>query len=377
MTESHGALTFLALLAAMIVAALALYALQRRRTGLRPIVRQTLPELMGEGMLVLDVQGRVVDLNQMAACLLGAPRKGVIGHDAASVLQAAPRLMELARDPAAAAAAAQAEIALGTGASATYCDVSVSPLTNASGRQIGKLVVLYNITERRRYQQQIVEQRRDLAMLAERERLSRELHRGLDAALGAIITHAQQARACLTTDPQAAGDALAHAASIAQVANADVREYLLCVGASTALEQGFLSTLRQYLDRFGKILGMRVEWDAPAGESDHPFELWVQVQVLRIVQEALRNVRQRAGATLVRLSYRTQHGYARIIVEDDGVGFATDPLSSAEDGFGLHPMRERAEEVGGSLEVCSAPGQGTRVIVHVPLSGVRSQNEDD
>ena len=95
----------------------------------------------------------------------------------------------------------------------------------------------------------------------------------------------------------------------------------------------------------------------------------VAVQLLRIIQEALTNARKHAGAQHVHVNLsRTARRRSQPIVQDDGAGF--DPVSlEAHSGqkFGLSVMRERAAEIGGSLQIDSAPGAGTQVVICVPL----------
>lgn len=86
------------------------------------------------------------------------------------------------------------------------------------------------------------------------------------------------------------------------------------------------------------------------------------------MQAALANVAEHAAASLVRLACTTDDHAWRISVEDDGRGF--DPARADGDGhYGLRFMRERAAEIGATLEIDSAPGHGTRVFVWVPQEG--------
>jgi signal transduction histidine kinase len=96
----------------------------------------------------------------------------------------------------------------------------------------------------------------------------------------------------------------------------------------------------------------------------------VEVQFIGIIQEALANVRKHAGVRHVRVSVRGQDGTAAVVViQDDGRGFdSTAPSDSANGGFGLDTMRERAESVGGKLQITSRPGGGTRVEVELPTT---------
>jgi two-component system nitrate/nitrite sensor histidine kinase NarX len=91
----------------------------------------------------------------------------------------------------------------------------------------------------------------------------------------------------------------------------------------------------------------------------------VQVQLLHVVQEALSNVRKHAGASQVWLDVQQQPLW-RIEVRDDGRGFAHDDAARDEMHVGLRIMRERAAGIGAQVDVDSAPGEGTRVVVTLP-----------
>ena len=93
----------------------------------------------------------------------------------------------------------------------------------------------------------------------------------------------------------------------------------------------------------------------------------VGVQLIRIVQEGLANVRKHAQASAAQVVFTLNAGRIQVRIEDDGVGFDVARFFKAEDqGFGLRSMRDRAEAIGGTFQILSAPGCGTRVIVEVP-----------
>ncbi len=96
-----------------------------------------------------------------------------------------------------------------------------------------------------------------------------------------------------------------------------------------------------------------------------------EIQLYRIVQEALTNARKHAAACCIRVMLACADGHARITVQDDGRGFEPDELPGSAGGFGLRFMRERAEQVGGRVEILSQPGAGTQVVVKVPLEEMR------
>jgi two-component system nitrate/nitrite sensor histidine kinase NarX len=91
-----------------------------------------------------------------------------------------------------------------------------------------------------------------------------------------------------------------------------------------------------------------------------------EVHVIRIVQEALTNVRKHASAHSVVVSIRGDDTSTCFVVADDGVGFDPEVTAGSQDGYGLFTMRDRAALLGGTVQVESAPGSGTTVMASVP-----------
>jgi signal transduction histidine kinase len=231
------------------------------------------------------------------------------------------------------------------------------------------VIVLHDITEVKQARERFMQQQRALATLQERERVARELHDSLGQVLGYVKMQAQAARELLAQNQSAEADTyLAQLVAVAQDAHADVREYILGVRTDISVEAGFILALTQYLQRFGENYGITVELSAPPELSDGALEPMVEAQLLRIIQEALTNVRKHARAHRVHIGLSVYDSRAEVVVQDDGAGFDSALLETAEgQKFGLRFMRERAAEVGGSVQIHSAPGEGTQLIICVPL----------
>lgn len=134
---------------------------------------------------------------------------------------------------------------------------------------------------------------------------------------------------------------------------------------------GLLSAIRAYTEKLAAETGLTIRLDLPdALEGIHAN---VQIMLFRVVQEALLNVKKHARATQVAVRVDSGCGHLAISIEDDGVGFDPDLLEprmgSGGKQVGIAAMRERAEILGGFLEITSRPGQGTRVRVVVPRVG--------
>ncbi len=126
--------------------------------------------------------------------------------------------------------------------------------------------------------------------------------------------------------------------------------------------------MRQYLAQFSQKYDLPVELCAPAQLEAQGLNPVVELQLLRIIQEALSNVRKHARAKSAQVGFSVSESMLQITIRDDGQGF--DPVAVANppgEGFGLQTMRERAEGLGGCLQVASQPGQGTQVVAQVPV----------
>jgi signal transduction histidine kinase len=215
-----------------------------------------------------------------------------------------------------------------------------------------------------------------LAVLQERARLSREIHDELAQRLGAM-----QLMVSLT------GEYLAHeqvsqaSAVITRLrttlseAYGDLRDVIYDLRTVISSNMGFLDALREYLADYRSHYGMEISLEADGGDESG-LTGRAQVQVFRIIQEALTNVRKHAQAKQVRIRTVRQGDQMQISVEDDGQGF--DPSGvSAESGtcFGLLVMHERAESIGGTLTVESQIGAGTRIVIRCPAHVVEDANE--
>ena len=368
----------LALIPIGFVWAMVRYPLMGVALGPWPVLR-TVFETMTDAVFVVGREGQLVHASRAGLALLGisgarqsratfhelAAPLGTSGSDDASWSEPIlSRVLagEVVRDE-------EQELRL-PGGKSVWMSVSGTPIVGERGQVNMAVLACRDVTERRVAEQQLLRQQRAVGILQERERLARELHDSLGQVLGFVSTQAQAVRALLARGDTAAADAcLARLVAVAQEAHADVREYILGVTALVSPERGLLSSLEQYLQRFGQNYGLRAEIVAPESLTEARLDPAVEVQLLRIIQEALSNVRKHARAPDVRVVFAVEGDRLRVLVEDDGLGFDPERVG-ARDGqsFGLRVMRERAEEVGGSVEVLSAPGQGTRVTVLVPLA---------
>jgi signal transduction histidine kinase len=199
-------------------------------------------------------------------------------------------------------------------------------------------------------------------VMAERERMAREIHDTLAQGFTSIVMLAQAATAGLAKDPSRAVERLGTIEDVARENLAEARA-LVAAFAPVALQDSTLpDAVRRLTERF--TAQTRIPIDLEVADSVTTLSRDQEVVLLRAVQEALTNVRRHSGARQVVVRLLVEQGGARAEVGDDGVGFA---IGDTLDGFGLAGMRGRVRDVGGTMDVASVPGEGTRVVVQVPV----------
>ncbi|MBI2165129.1 MAG: GAF domain-containing sensor histidine kinase [Chloroflexi bacterium] len=216
----------------------------------------------------------------------------------------------------------------------------------------------------------LYQQAQDVAVLEERERIAREMHDNFAQVLGYVNTKTQAAvRLLALGDGPGAQEQMTKMEEAARHLYADVREAILGLRSPLGVGRPFLGVVKEYLSRFSQMSDIEINLDAAVAETMVELTPRMEIQLFRIIQEALTNVRKHAQATEARVRVEENgQGWLAVTVEDNGRGFdASRPVRDDWPHLGLQTMRERAEAVGGSFRVESNPGQGTRVTVTMPL----------
>jgi two-component system nitrate/nitrite sensor histidine kinase NarX len=207
---------------------------------------------------------------------------------------------------------------------------------------------------------------REAAVSEERGFIARELHDSIAQALAFMKIQVQMLRGALRRpDPARVQGIVDELDAGLRESLADVRELLLHF-RTRAGEGDLVAALRATLQKFQHQTGLATQVEVRGHAL--PLAPDLQVQVLHVVQEALSNVRKHAGATQVWLTLAAQPSW-HIEVRDDGRGFTPRPDRDDDPHVGLRIMRERAAAIGAQVQVHSAPGTGTRVVVALPDAG--------
>ncbi len=245
--------------------------------------------------------------------------------------------------------------------------------SGVSGDEIGDLALAFNgmadQLERHAREQQSLVEMRQRAIVEERERIARELHDGLAQVLGYVHTKATAVRLLLARQQtEAATTQLGQLEEAARGLFVDVREAILGLRMTSRGDLHLAGLLRAYAQHFGQYSDLPVQVTlAPAVEA-LALPADTELQLLRIVQEALTNIRKHAGAASAQITLLVDDHVLDLGIADDGHGFEAVPgRLHGRPQFGLSTMRERAEAIGAEFSVDSQPGQGTRVALRLPL----------
>jgi signal transduction histidine kinase len=221
---------------------------------------------------------------------------------------------------------------------------------------------LINLNIRRRIERE--------AIIEERRRIAREIHDGVAQSLGYLNLKTKMANDSITkNDTVQTIKELNDIQKVVQDTYDDIRESIDQLSAEIR-NIPVISALNNYITEFGNNNGIKVYFDYPK-----PFPKLspvAELQLLRIAQESMTNVRRHAFASEVEVKLENNNEAVELLVKDNGQGFTLADIEESPPGYhGLNIIKERAESLGGDFNISTAPGEGTALIVTLPLDKVR------
>jgi PAS domain S-box-containing protein len=235
--------------------------------------------------------------------------------------------------------------------------------TPVDGQYGGGTGSVREISERLRLERELEEQAAELAAARERAHLAQELHDSVTQALFSMTLTAGAARRLAEQHRPGVEAKLDELTDLTREALAEMRSLLVELRPGKLADAGLVAALRDHAAAIQGRTGLMVHVDAEPDPAGLPSA--IQSALYRITQEAIHNVVKHAAATEVEVRVTRHAGEVELEVSDDGVGFERGVSS---DGLGLPGMAARAERLGGSFSVDTAPGGGTRVTVVVPVA---------
>jgi signal transduction histidine kinase len=262
--------------------------------------------------------------------------------------------------------------------SSTVCGViadrmrrSTFLLRLATQRQAGQLREwndrLENMVREQTEELRLLSAHRESARESERAHIARELHDELGQELTAMRYSFELLRLRYQQQPASVGSNLDDLEHLIGRTRQTIRSILTELRPMVLDHLGLVPAARWLAQRTQERAGFECKVDLPRDDLKVPER--VAVGAFRILQETLTNVARHAQASEVTIRVQQVDEFIELHVQDNGVGFVPRPRSAGLAGMGLVGMRERAHDLGGTLDVQSQPGQGTTLVARLPLNG--------
>jgi two-component system NarL family sensor kinase len=202
-----------------------------------------------------------------------------------------------------------------------------------------------------------------LGAVEERNRLAREIHDTLAQSLAGITLQLETADTLLETQTDMARQAVQKALALSRASLEEARRSVLDLRAAPLERRSLADALQTLVQQYANEWKLKTRFESVG--RDQPLPVRVEAALYRMAQEALTNVVHHANAEHLTMRYIATPEHVELRIEDDGQGF--DPDEIPKERFGLVGMNERTRLLGGSLDICSEPGGGTRLDIRIPL----------
>lgn len=209
------------------------------------------------------------------------------------------------------------------------------------------------------------------AQESERHRLAREIHDGPAQALANAIIGLEFVERAIRSggdsQPSRALEEVERIKSTLREGLTEIRRFIFDLRPTMLQDRGIAATVEHYIATYQSLFPMTIDFNTcdqlPVLNADQ------ELTAFRVIQEAIQNARKHARATRVGVELVFQDHALRVTIEDNGRGFSPERVTThLMGGAGLRGMQERAALVGGSVSLNSAPGEGTRVVLGIPIS---------
>ena len=228
-----------------------------------------------------------------------------------------------------------------------------------SGDELGQLA--YRLNDMAAQLEQLLDTRRELVVVEERNRLARDLHDSAKQQAFAAAAQISAARKLIKNDPDAAASHIEEAERLSKDLRTELANLIQQLRPAELESKGLVDAVREHAEDWSRQNGIEADVHI---QHQRSLPLEIEQAVFRIVQEALANVARHSQAGRVEIGLIFSKEAITATISDDGLGFNPDEIRT---GFGLRSMGERTEALGGSLSIENSPGEGTIVSSSIPI----------
>jgi len=332
--------------------------------NLLPMAQEAVVKNTIDGLMLIDEEEHIVKMNTVARSIFaGTP----VTEDAhyQSVVELWPDLLHFRVT----SGKTSLETCMPNDPQGRFYLTTNAPLSTPSGHQLGQVLVFKDITIERQQQARILEQQAALSTMTERQRIGRELHDGPGQLWSFVTMQTDSARALIADQKfELAAKRLDRLADVLQDAHLGLRESIHSLQTTVTPDGGLLYALSEQLRWYKEHCELETDLQICSDWQEELISPEASAQSLRILQEALANVRKSSEATRVLVRIELLEHELHFLVQDNGRGFDIAILEDQTGHHGLKIMQERAAAVGARIKIDSQIGSGTNIHLYLPLS---------
>jgi PAS domain S-box-containing protein len=335
-----------------------------------------------DGIITIDHEGRMIELNAAAEKIFVHSRAKLIGENVMEVVPASFRpwfqngLNNYFSGDKGPTLGSRIEMpALRADGSRFSAEFTITRIRLAGQPMF--TFYIRDITQHKRAEAELraLPQRIIKAQEAERSRIAQELHDGINQMIASVKMRLKKVESSLPDLKPAAREILLRCDRLLIKVLEENRRIAHNLRPTDLDNLGLSAACTSFCSEVQ--LRTNLQFQCRISSSNERLPSMVELHLFRIVQEAVNNIEKHAKAKSVKLQLRFQGGAAVLKIQDDGEGFDPKTLKAVKKirhGLGLTNMRERALSLGGTYEIKSAPGRGTSIVVRVPLAAVHRES---
>jgi PAS domain S-box-containing protein len=331
-----------------------------------PVARAKIFELMANGLLVVDEDWNLLDSNEAARRMLGLSESAGVGKSVRDRLPSLAAVTGRKLPPGEGIPVLESlrwEIRMGREAEERVYELAASRLQDRAYKNAW-VIEAEDVTDLRRAREEIIRQREELAVAADRDRLSKDLHDTLGQVLSfAVIQSGTILREMGRGNHPLAASYVERVRDILKDAHEDLRDFVRGIRMSEYGAVSLAGILEREAERFRQGCGIEVAVSVSAPGAG--LTALQKNHIASVVKEALNNIAKHANASRVAIDFARAGEDYLLSIEDDGLGVDASAAAFAT-GSGIGIMRERAASIGGELELGARPGGGARVALRLP-----------
>ncbi|MFV9510123.1 ATP-binding protein [Tepidibacillus sp. LV47] len=327
----------------------------------------TIFEHVSDGIMILDENKKVVEMNQAAKDLLGNNIKPDSFCDICQDTHGTLKICEYDKCFLSQQRLSYYELQLKReDGSRIPVSVSISQYTGSDQKTL-TIISIRNLSDQRKGEHSRITKMITASMIRaqeeERKRLSRELHDGIGQSIFSVLLGIEYVMPLI--ENESIREHLENLRKTTKQTLEELRHMAVELRPSALDDLGLIAALKSYMKTFGDTFGIQVNFEYSGDKERLPAS--VETALYRISQEALTNAAKYADCDRVDLTMCKKKDEVILKVTDYGKGFSVDDLRRHDKGVGLYGMEERASMLGGTFRITSQLGKGTEIEVHIPL----------